>query len=376
MGDLSGKFGLLNGLVSLDAVYNDTSLPLFGTRAILGRSVIIHKKDKNMRWACSSIERGYAPGEARELHAIASFHHPLGYAYGYIRMTQLVYNDGSKSETVIEVNLRHPGKHDRNVTQDHNWAIYVNSVGVDATVKVQDTRCVAGGYLWNPYYTQLADPLNEELYREECGPDNPLRCYVGDISGRLGTISLGDKRQVFTDTNFPLEGDVMAMGRSIVIFNKDRGGERFACANIEPDKDIIKYANIRKPPRFVLAQFIEEVREVMGLPEWMLTVDSRKTKTLHGGTCIQFLLHFKGPQANQLEQDFNRLLANGHLASPSLYNPGYVTSSKRKTHLSYRPCGSRDPNDKSTKKNWAVPAGTPMELVYFTVIFIITRHVV
>jgi len=32
----------------------------------------------------------------------------------------------------------------------------------------------------------------------------------------------------------------------------------------------------------------------MGLPEWMLTVDSRKTRTLHGGTCIQFLLHFRG----------------------------------------------------------------------------------
>jgi Cu/Zn superoxide dismutase len=375
MGDLSGKFGLLNGLVSLDAVYNDTTLPLFGTHAILGRSVIIHKKDKNMRWACSSIERGYAPGEARELRAIASFHHPLGYAYGYIRMTQLVYNDGSKSETVIEVNLRHPGKHDRNVTRDHNWAVYVNPVGVDATVKVQNTRCVAGGFLWNPYYTQLADPLNEELYHEECGPNNPLRCYVGDISGRLGTISLGYKRQVFTDNNFPLEGDVTAMGRSIVIFNKDRGGERFACANIEPDKDIIKYANIRKPPRFVVAQFIEEVREVMGLPEWMLTVDSRKTRTLHGGTCIQFLLHFKGPQANQLEQDFSRLLANGHLASPSLYNPGYMPSSKRKTHLSYRPCGSRDPDDKSFKKNWAV-AETPTELVLFTVIFIIMRHIV
>jgi len=46
--------------------------------------------------------------------------------------------------------------------------------------------------------------FQEELYHEECGPDNPLRCYVGDISGRLGTISLGDKRQVFTDSNFPL----------------------------------------------------------------------------------------------------------------------------------------------------------------------------
>ena len=46
--------------------------------------------------------------------------------------------------------------------------------------------------------------FQEELYREECGRDNPLRCYVGDISGRLGPISLGDKRQVFTDANFPL----------------------------------------------------------------------------------------------------------------------------------------------------------------------------
>lgn len=45
-------------------------------------------------------------------------------------------------------------------TRNHNWAIYVNPVGVDASVKVLDTRCVAGGYQWNPYYTQLADPLN------------------------------------------------------------------------------------------------------------------------------------------------------------------------------------------------------------------------
>jgi len=35
---------------------------------------------------CSSIERGYAPSEARELRAIASFHHPGGFAYGYLRM--------------------------------------------------------------------------------------------------------------------------------------------------------------------------------------------------------------------------------------------------------------------------------------------------
>ncbi|XP_046993173.1 uncharacterized protein LOC124605492 isoform X1 [Schistocerca americana] len=354
MGDLSGKFGTLDGLTSLNSAFNDTHLPLFGPYSIIGRSVVIHKKNKNHRWACSSIERGYSPSEARELRAIASFHHPLGFAYGYIRMTQLIYNDGSKSDTVIEVNLRHPGKNDRNVTRNHNWAIYVNPVGVDASVKVLNTRCVAGGYMWNPYYTQLADPLNEELYRQECGPDNPLRCYVGDISGRLSTIDLGDKRKVFSDVNFPLEGDVSAIGRSIVIMNKDRGSERFACANIEPDKDIIKYANIQKPPKFVLAQFIEDVREVMGVPEWMLNVDSRRTKILHSGACIQFLLHFKGPIANQLEQDFSRLLGTGRLAAPSLYIPGYVPSSKRKTQLSYRQCGASDPLDKTRSKSSGV----------------------
>lgn len=50
-------------------------------------------------------------------------------------------------------------------TKNHNWAIYVNPVGVDAAVQVKDTRCVAGGYVWNPYFTQLADPLNVTLIR-------------------------------------------------------------------------------------------------------------------------------------------------------------------------------------------------------------------
>lgn len=63
---------------------------------------------------------------------------------------------------------------------------------------------------------------------------------------------LGDKRVVLSDSNFPLEGPVSAMGRSIVIFGANSSGERFACANIEPDHDIIKYINLQKPPRFVV----------------------------------------------------------------------------------------------------------------------------
>lgn len=56
---------------------------------------------------------------------------------------------------------------------------------------------------------------------------------------------------MLTDANFPLDGAVSSIGRSIVIFGPERSTESFACANIEPDHDIIKYVNIERPPRFV-----------------------------------------------------------------------------------------------------------------------------
>lgn len=351
LGDLSGKFGTLDGVSMYEQFYNDSRLPLFGYESIIGRSIVVHKKHQNLRWACSTLERGYSPSEARELRAIASFHHPAGFAYGYIKMTQLIGNDGSQSDTIIEVKLRYPGKHDRNITFNHNWNIWVNPVGVDAAVPQVETRCVAAGYVWNPYYTQLADPLNQDLYRQECGPDNPLRCYVGDISTRIGPINIGSRRMVFTDSNFPLEGTVSALGKSIVIFGPEFSGFRFACANIEPDHDIVKYINLKKPPRFVVAQFLEDVRAVMGLPEWMLAIDSRSTKTLHNGACIQMIVHFQGPKAFQIEQDFSKLLATGRLEQPTVFVPGYVNTKRKKT-LSYRTCGVRDPNENLRKTSF------------------------
>lgn len=75
-----------------------------------------------------------------------------------------------------------------------------------------------------------------------------------------------------------------------------------------------------------------------------MTVDSRKTRSLHNNACVQLLLHFKGPIANQLEQDFSRLISIGKLDTPSLYIPGYLNQ-KRKTKISYKQCGIRDPNE-------------------------------
>jgi len=49
MGNLSGKFGTLDNKKRYIMTYNDTMLPLFGPRSILGRSIVIHKKEKNLR---------------------------------------------------------------------------------------------------------------------------------------------------------------------------------------------------------------------------------------------------------------------------------------------------------------------------------------
>lgn len=199
LGDLSGRFGSLDHLTDYKSSFNDTSISLYGYQSILGRSVVISKRGKNQRWACSTFDRSYNPKESREIRAVASFINPKGYAYGYVRMKQLVHSSGSKSDTVIEINLRHPGENNRNMvnmrrflflwksqklrfaafpsyllkhfsrlfdllliiqTKNHHWKIFVNPVGVDAVVQQTAVRCVAGGYVWNPFYTQLADPLN------------------------------------------------------------------------------------------------------------------------------------------------------------------------------------------------------------------------
>ncbi len=74
----------------------------------------------------------------------------------------------------------------------------------------------------------------------------------------------------------------------------------------------------------------------------MLEVDSRTTKILHGGACIQMVMHFRGPHAHKFELDSSRLLTSGRLDEPSLYIPGYINPKRKKT-ISYRTCSVRDP---------------------------------
>lgn len=91
---------------------------------------------------------------------------------------------------------------------------------------------------------------------------------------------------------------------------------------------------------------MEDVRHVMNVPEWMLSVDSRKISLLHNGACVQMLIHFKGALAHQMEQDLSRLIAGGRLESPTLNIVGYAVEKRRKV-LAYRVCGVREPNEKN-----------------------------
>lgn len=45
MGDISGKFGMLNGVNQYQAVYTDADMPLTGPYSIVGRSLVVHYSD-------------------------------------------------------------------------------------------------------------------------------------------------------------------------------------------------------------------------------------------------------------------------------------------------------------------------------------------
>ena len=86
IGDLSSKFGQLTGFTQVNAIFNDSNLPLYGATSIIGRSFVLNRATDNERWTCGTLGWGFSPAEATEIRAIASFHHPAGFAWGYVRM--------------------------------------------------------------------------------------------------------------------------------------------------------------------------------------------------------------------------------------------------------------------------------------------------
>ncbi|KAI2803497.1 hypothetical protein BLOT_007628 [Blomia tropicalis] len=320
-GDLSGKFGLLDNLAERTSEFIDSNLPVIGVNSVIGRSLVVHKKDNNFRWSCATI-RPKVGKTSREIVSIASFDDPRNLIYGYVRFRQVEYFDGSLSNAWIETYLKHRSTN-KKITYGHNWSIFVNSVGADAFNAIDSVRCLAGGFLWNPYLAKI-----DESYQSDCNPQNGLRCALGDLSGRNGPLAIGGDRQIYSDTSLPFTGNFSAMNRALIISMQNGSTTALACANIKLDKHLISNIVIQKIPAFTVAKFMSHMRTLLNAADWLVVAEVQKAKELSNNECIQILVHFYGDEAWRLQSEFNNLIEFGSIRKGGDLTKTYYKSCK------------------------------------------------
>ncbi|XP_064467651.1 uncharacterized protein LOC135378267 [Ornithodoros turicata] len=330
-GDLSGKLGPLDGKEEVVIDVLDPSIQLFGSISPIGRSVAVRMNKRDRPWACGTVRPEIEPGEGREIVALASFDDPAAALQGYIRLRQLEYKDDSASNTYIEVDLRYPGKYDRNQTEGHEWSIFVNRVAHDAIEPNERARCIAAGYRWNPYIVVS----NTDGYKKTCAPDQPLRCEMGDLTGKHGSLRVGFGKAVFADSNLPLVGNSSVLGRSVIISGAHGNPARVACANLLPDIHLVRHVAVRKFPGFSSGTFMDHMRQMLNMTDWLVEADAQAEHDLLDGQCTQLTVHFFGSEAHRNQIEFGNLLTLGSVRKQTRLGLRLV-----KTY--YKPCKSLD----------------------------------
>ena len=219
VGDISGKFGTLADLKKLNATFEDWNMPLFGKNSIVGRSVIIHKKENAERWIYGTI--GYPAEEVITLQSV--FTSPI---VGKIVIRQPA-ND-PLGDTSVWVEVAYADGSD--TTLKHNWHIHQQRVANDYLST--DGRCSSTAGHDNPFGVELANNY------AECTPDNPGRCELGDLTGKLGTFTVpgtafdASGKMFWTDPRLPLSGAYSVDSKSFVIHQPERAAPRLACADL------------------------------------------------------------------------------------------------------------------------------------------------
>ncbi|XP_051883398.1 uncharacterized protein cusr [Pristis pectinata] len=252
VGDISGKFGTLNGLNQTTEEYMDRNMPLFGPHSILNRSLVIYQEGGSPLQCANLLAAKATEGEFIQAKAVFS-----GLVTGTITLSQQVFPDGSSSDTTMEVALEQSDPNAGGI--DHlMWHVH--------TYPLQSAgNCSGVGGHYNPYYVDI-----KASYKYSCSLAYPLHCEVGDLNSKQGPISLG-KRYLKTDVYLPLTGDFTVVGRSVVIHNNDHLKSLKDCADIVAGYPVksLTFPNVSAFNRY---EFRSTVADALGIAFWRVTI--------------------------------------------------------------------------------------------------------
>ncbi|XP_067858199.1 uncharacterized protein cusr [Heptranchias perlo] len=287
VGDLSGKFGTLNGLNQTTEKYMDMNMPLFGPHSIVGRSLVIYRTNGSRLQCANLLAVNATDGEYIQAKAVFN-----GTVKGTITLLQQVFADGSSSDTTMEVALE-PAKPIAGGTNDLMWHVHTNP-------RQYTESCSGVGGHYNPYNIDT-----EASYQYSCSSAYPLHCEVGDLASKQGPISLGN-RHLKNDINLPLNGDFTVVGRSVVIHNKGPSGTFMDCANIVADLPVksLVFPNVSLFSRY---EFRSTVADVLGIPVWRVTILPGGPSAASTKGCQQITFYMSGnvdeKKLDNLEQE-------------------------------------------------------------------------
>eukprot|EP00117_Sycon_ciliatum_P009137 scpid34776/ scgid11551/ Superoxide dismutase [Cu-Zn] len=217
-GDLSGKFGSLSGLASLDRVYSDLRfVPLLGKLSSIGRSVVVHFPNGS-RWFCANIG---APSSANTTTLTATI--SSSFVTGTVTLSQIPSNPALTFVTLDLQLVAGTGGSTRRKRQTTSSAPYTWLL----TSSPPSASC--NGIAIDPSGAAQASD-----YAQRCSQSQPLLCSTGDLSGKLGNIMFSGSssvlRQFSITENLPLSGSNSVASTTVVL--ADTNGNR-ACAQLQ-----------------------------------------------------------------------------------------------------------------------------------------------
>lgn len=268
IGDISGKFGMLNGLKQLQAVYMDPDMPLSGPYSVVGRSIVVHYSNgSRMRCANISAERD-TDGQWTNAKAVFT-----GTVTGTVTMRQQMFPDGSRGDLTLEVALQSSSR--------QSASLFINQNSTNSS------QCNNVGGTFNPFKMPSRS--------SSCSLQTPLSCMVGAVSARQGTVSLTE-RQVFTDSIIQLTGDKTVVHRSLVLKN---GDSIIACAKIVPESPSAEqtFPTVNDFSRY---DFRKKVADVLQMEHARITILPDSPSSAADGKCQKVNYMVSGDVSKEL----------------------------------------------------------------------------